>query len=170
MSLHADLAAWDAKSAEIIARIYDEHAGRVGFESELEELLDDAEIERGVTWLIKRHMERAGGKLPVNLGKALLARANAMQHWEARLHVLQCLPMLELASGQERPCELFLSSCIRGENKFVRAWAYGGYCILATRFPAHRPAVRTLLERGLETEAASVKARIRRAKASTDWC
>ena len=82
-------------------------------------------------------------------------------HWECKLHVLQCLPYLEIPESESASLERFLDACLESDNKFVRAWAYNGFSELSLRFPRYRERVDGLLARAATSEAASVRARIR---------
>lgn len=118
------------------------------------------ELQRAATWLLKRHLE-AGNSLSPGGSRVILDALPDQEHWESKLHVLQCLPYLEIPEDQSAGLERFLDSCLESDNKFVRAWAYNGFNELSLRFPRYREEVKLMLARAGESEAASVRARIR---------
>ena len=162
MSLKSEIAAWDGKSAADIRAIYSENAGTRGFLSRLVRLAADPECEIGATWLVKHHLETTECGMALSAAKTWYACANTLTHWEARLHMLQCTPRVPVPNACVKPIRGFLDTCLTDENKFVRAWAYTGYCELAKSHPRFRKLVDELLDDGEKHDpAASVRARIR---------
>lgn len=157
MNLREDIAGWDGKSAEAIGRIYTRHRTDPAFVRNILDYSREGSLEVGATWLLKRHVEE-GGKADA---AAVYRLAPGLGHWEAKLHVLQCMPHLPVPAPQRKAMERFLRACMADEAKFVRAWAYSGFHALAAQYPAYRDEARNLLEAALESEPASVKARIR---------
>ncbi len=161
MSLRSEIEAWDGKSAGEIGRVYERHAGSRGFAGRLVRLLDEPALQVGATWLLKRWFEEGGA--PEALASELYARAGGLVAWEARLHLLQCMPYVPAPRGRAGAVARFLDGCLADENKFVRAWAYSGYYELALAHPRYRAEAVALLADAMETEtAASVRARVRR--------
>jgi len=162
MSLKSEIALWDGKSAEDIRDVYIEHAHTRGFLSRLVRLATDPECEVGATWLVKHHLETTECKMTLSVAKAWYACANTLTHWEARLHMLQCTPRVPVPNACVKPIRGFLDTCLTEENKFVRAWAFTGYCELAKSHPRYRKLVDELLDDGEQHDpGASVRARIR---------
>jgi len=159
-TLTADLGAWNGKSAEVLHAVYERHSADADFLPTILAHLADAHLQRAATWLLKRHLE-LGNSLPAAECRSVLGSLAAQEDWESKLHLLQCLPWLSVAEGDREGLEAFLDACVRSDRKFVRAWAYNGFNELALRFPQYRDAVDELLARGSESEAASVRARIR---------
>jgi len=168
MDLNDTIAAWDGKSVDAITRIYNAHNRTAEFGSELINCLGDPESERGVTWLIKHHLEQGwitqdSGPEPHEI-VTMVNALPAFTHWEARLHVLQCLDHLDIPESATAPLATYLETAITDTAKFVRAWAYHGWCVLAEQHPAYLPHAVALLEAAQISEsAASVKVKVRRA-------
>ena len=80
---------------------------------------------------------------------------------QSKLHILQCLPYLDIPEDDSVGLGKFLDACLESDSKFVRAWAYNGFNELSLRFPRYREKVDGLLARAIESESASVQARIR---------
>ena len=118
------------------------------------------ESQRAATWLLKKHVE-AGNCLSAADCRPVIGVPSDQVHWESQLHVLQCLPYLDIREDGCVDLDSFLDACIKSEKKFVRAWAYSGFNELAMRFPRYRDEVDGMLARASESEAASVRARIR---------
>lgn len=164
MSLKDTVAAWDGKSVKAIAEIYNANKTDLTFGSRLIQSLGDPECERGITWLIKHHLEQ--GWLPQSTDEtsAVLNALPHTTHWEARLHVLQCLPYLTIPLDQVKPLQGHLQNAILDDAKFVRAWAYHGLYVLASQHPDFQEIAGDILKKARETEAAaSAKVKIRHA-------
>jgi len=159
-NLIADLGSWDGRSTEVLQSIYERHSADRDFLPTILAHLGDVNLQRAATWLLKRHLE-LGNSLSAAECRSVLGSLAAQEDWESKLHLLQCLPWLSVAEDDRDGLETFLDACVRSDRKFVRAWAYGGFNELALRFPQYRDAVDELLARASESEAASVRARIR---------
>ena len=159
-NLTADLGSWDGKSTAVLESIYERHAADGDFVPTILPHLADVNPQRAATWLLKRHLELGNSLSPAEC-RTVLGSLASQQHWESRLHLLQCLPWLSVAEEDRDGLETFLDACVRSNRKFVRAWAYNGFNELALRFPQYREAVDEMLARASESEAASVRARIR---------
>ena len=159
MNLREDIAGWDGKSAEAIGRIYTRHRTDLAFVRNILDYSKVGSLEVGATWLLKRYVEEGGEP---DAG-AVYGLVPGLGHWEAKLHVLQCMPRLQVPASQRKTVERFLRDCMADEAKFVRAWAYSGFHAHAAQYPAYRDEARRLLEAALQSEPASVKARIRKA-------
>jgi len=153
-------ASWDGKSATALQSTYERHSDDEDFLATILEHIADVELQRAATWLLKRHLE-AGNSLSPGDSRAILGVLSDQEHWESRLHLLQCLPYLDIPEDQSAGLEQFLDSCLESDNKFLRAWAYNGFNELALRLPSYRDEVNLMLARAVESEAASVRARIR---------
>ena len=97
----------------------------------------DADLQRAATWLLKKHLE-LGNSLSAGDCRAIFAGLSVYEHWETRLHVLQCLPYLQIVDEDCVALEMFLDGCLASDKKFVRAWAYNGYNELSLRFAQYR--------------------------------
>ncbi len=159
-TLSEEIASWDGRSAAALESAYERHSGEEGFVGTILAGISDVESERAATWLLKRHLE-VGNSLSAAGCRSVFGRLSVLEHWESKLHVLQCLPYLDIAEDDSVDLEKFLDACLESNRKFVRAWAYNGFNELALRFPQHREKVDTMLARAGESESASVRARIR---------
>ena len=160
MTLEHEIAAWDGKSAADIEEIYLQYANAQTFVAELISLIAQDAAQTGATWLLKRYLEDGWpiGQTAVN---QIYQHLPQQTHWEAKLHLLQCLPVLSIAPSVTKSVHHFLDTCVVDPNKFVRAWAYNGFYELARQHPQFQPEARQRLTAALQEEAASVKARIR---------
>lgn len=160
MELEQELLGWDGKSSDDIQAIYTHHNEDPAFVSKLIELCQQAVFQKGVTWLLKHHLE-AGQVLTEKETTALLNLLPSIEHWESKLHILQCLPYLKIASADKHKVEALLRECLTDQNKFVRAWAYNGFYEVSRQYPEYEHETKQLFEIAMRDEAPSVKARIR---------
>jgi hypothetical protein len=161
MSFESDVRGWDGKSAAAIEQVYTRASSEPTFVPDMMALIREPDAQLGASWLLKKHLEN-GNEIKATEAASLFQSLHRLKHWEARLHVLQCLSRIRVPSRFRRKTETFLRSCLEEENKFVRAWAYSGLYELAAQFPQYRVEVGELLEAALDSEAASVKARVRK--------
>ena len=160
MSLIDEIQCWDGKSAHDIALIYEEHITSHDFIDELIEYCRVPESQKGSTWLIKRFCEN-NGKLTNNQTLRILSLLPEYKHWETKLHVLQIMTYFSIPASTKVEVEYFLRSCLEQNQKFVRAWSYNGFYMLARQYPEYQEEVKQFFEMALHDESASVKARIR---------
>ena len=160
VTLLEEIASWDGKSAAALRSTYDHHGAQEDFIATVLECLADVDLQRAATWLLKRRLEE-GNSLSAADCRAVCRGLPAKAHWESRLHLLQCIPYLAISEDDRAGLERFLDTCLASDNKFVRAWTYNGFHELSLRFPRYRERVDRMLDRASETEAASVRARIR---------
>ncbi len=164
-AFEAEIAGWDGRSTAVIQAVFDRNRHHDFFLDAVLELSARPRVQVGATWLLKRFLETGGADADAAIGSRVAAtlwsQLDNLEHWAATLHVLQCMPFLPISSEDVQPVESFLRACVEGDVKFVRAWAYSGFYELAVRHPAYQDDVQRLLEGALETEAASVRARIR---------
>lgn len=159
-TLSEEIASWDGKSAAALESAFERHSAEEGFVATILAHLSDAELQRAATWLLKKHLE-VGNSLSVAGCRAVFGGLSVQEHWESKLHILQCLPYLDIPEDGAAGLEQFLDACLESERKFVRAWAYNGFNELALHFPRYREKVDGMLARATESESASVRARIR---------
>ena len=160
MTLLEEIASWDGRSATALQSTYERYGDEDGFLATVLEHIAEVELQRAATWLLKRHLE-AGYSLSPGGSRAILGALSEQEHWESKLHILQCLSYLEIPEDESVGLEQFLDSCLESDNKFLRAWAYNGFNELSLRFPRYREEVNRMLARAGESEAPSVRARIR---------
>lgn len=159
-NLTTDLGSWDRRSASVLESIYERHSADQDFIPTTLAHLADSHLQRAATWLLKRHLDLGHSLSPAEC-RSVLGSLAAQEDWESKLHLLQCLPHLGVTEEDRGGLETFLDTCVRSDRKFVRAWAYNGFNELALRFPHYRQAVDEMLARASESEAASVRARLR---------
>lgn len=160
MTLLEEIASWDNRSATALQSTYERYSDEEDFLATVLEHIADVELQRAATWLLKRHLETGHSPSPGG-SRAILGVLSEQEHWESKLHILQCLPYLDIAEEESAGLERFLHSCLESDNKFLRAWAYNGFNELSLRFPRYREETDRMLARAGESEAPSVRARIR---------
>lgn len=140
--------------------VYEKSHRQDGFFSELTELISDNDLQSQATWLLKAYLEKNPLSNTTLSGK-ILPLLPDLTSWEAQLNLLQCLPYLAIEDSNRKVVEIFLRKVLNSANKFVRAWAYNGFHVLATQHPEYQAEVKQFFEMALRDEAPSVKARIR---------
>lgn len=160
MSIEQDISRWDGKSAEDIRVVYGQYCELPDFADKLVELLHDESLQKGASWLLKVSLE-SGQALTPNQEKAVLNKLAELEHREAKLHVLQCLPYICIDQQCVQALYYFLRSNLDDDNKFVRAWSYNGFYELSRQCPEYAEETRQYFDLAMRDEAASVKARIR---------
>lgn len=163
-NLETDLSSWDLKSVAPLEAIYRKYGGHEDFVTEIVRLSGVAPCQRAATWLLKHHVVDCMVAMPTAELTHLYAQLAALDHWEAKLHVLQCLFVSPIPKSDVERVDEFLKTCLGAEAKFVRAWAYSALHRLAQQFPAYRATAAATLKNAQETEtSAAVKVRIRKA-------
>ncbi len=167
MDIAAALRSYDGKRVAPFRAVAE--AVRGAPESAVPELLDlaasdEAALQVGATWVVKYLAER--GEAPNGESAAqvidLLDRVEAP---DAVLHLLQILPYIAIPSGRMAALNRTLERMIHSRRAFIRAWAYNGLGVLAMAEPGLRGEVEALFDAAEARESASVKVRIRRARA-----
>ncbi|MEO9877417.1 MAG: hypothetical protein ABJM26_17340 [Anderseniella sp.] len=163
MSLEDELAQWDRKSKDFVSNVFDRHHNQPDFLTDLAGMLDDTHLQSGATWLLKHHLDQNGEPFDTHLVTAIYRNTCALVHWDAKLHVLQCIAQMPIPDSEMRIVEVFVRRCLIDDAKFVRAWAYSGFCELARRFPQFQAEATHVLNEALTNETAgSVLSRVRR--------
>ncbi len=129
---------------------------------------DDPLLQAAATWLLKR-LQEGGAAFSEPEVEALLDLLDQVADWEARLHLLQILPVVQVPEGCKEDLHRLLGRSLRDENKFVRAWSYTALAELAAQFADLRDEVAERLRLGQRDEAASVRARIRNVLKTHPW-
>ena len=137
MTLSSEINNWDGKSAEDIGNIYDRHAQDSKFLSTVIKHANIASLQKGSTWLIKRHLEHIK-HLEGKTTQAILELIPSLEDWESRLHVLQSLQYLKIPAKCKSTVESFTKASIMDNNTFVRAWGYSGFYELACQYPTYQ--------------------------------
>lgn len=160
MSLKEEIATWNGKSADDIQTIYKRYCHVSHFPGNIIDLIKDPSCQKGATWLIKHHLD-SSHCLEQEQSQALCNLLNQLEHWETRLHMLQCFEYIQIVETEKKTTEHFLRVCLSDDNKFVRAWAYNGFYLLSRQYPEYREEAFRFFDMAMKDEAASVKARIR---------
>ena len=160
MSIETELRGWDGKSVAVLGEMFARHADAPGFAADLVRLSMDAACQDGATWLLKAWLESGRG-LSAAGRRELFDGLAELVSWRARLHVLQCLPYIAIESEDKAALEAFARGAIADDNKFVRAWGYNGFYLLARRYPQYREEARRFFAMAMRDEPASVRARVR---------
>ena len=160
MSLEQEIAAWDGKSAADIKAVYDACHTQPAFAEMIVELVVKREHEKGATWLLKAWLE-AGNKLKRTQVKVIYNQFGKLEHWEAKLHVLQSMPFMPIDEADREKVYSFLKATLTDPNKFVRAWSYNGFYELSRQHSQYLSETKHFFEMAMGDEAPSVKARIR---------
>ncbi|WP_127559308.1 hypothetical protein [Saccharospirillum alexandrii] len=160
MGIEHKVESWDGKSAADIRAIYDAHSADIHFADTLIVLAFTDACEKGATWLLKAWLE-AGHALNPDQISTVYASLHQLSHWEAKLHVLQCLPFLSINDAQKASVYDFLRLTLTDHNKFVRAWSYNGFYELSRQHSEYLHETRQYFDMAMRDEAPSVKARIR---------
>jgi hypothetical protein len=126
---------------------------------------DDPRIQVRATWLLKRLAEEKIA-FSDNQLVAIFDSVSTLAYWEARLHVCQLLGHVKIPKGCERKVAGFLERSVTENNKFLRAWAYSGFCELARQRPEYREYALEHLDRADTDKSAAVKARVRNIRES----
>ena len=153
---------WDGKATAPVEVAYDSYSSEPGFVDELIAMSREPALQTGATWLLKRHVETTG-RLGAKAELALWRAVGCLETWPAKLHVLQCVPHLPIPDAALAEVGDFVTSNLDAEKAFVRAWAYGALYVLAKLEPARfEEEARRRFERARKSEAASVRARLRK--------
>ncbi|MDM4015164.1 hypothetical protein [Roseiconus lacunae] len=170
MTLFAGLKEFDGKSTQSLERL-DDRLDRN--DATIEDLIAAAEehdpkMQSGATWILKRWNDQ---QEPLIEGQitALAKLLKKVDHWEAKLHLLQLLSTHRLPAAVCRTLQKPLEALQRHENKFVRAWTYSVIAATAETRKSLREPTCQLLDQAETTEAASVKARIRQIRKNYAW-
>jgi len=166
--LERTLSSWDGKATAPLEQAYETYRNEPHFLEHLVDLCEAPTCQRGATWLLKHHFDRKG-QLSDELAARHLTAIPLFDHWEAKLHFLQCFEHLRISEDAKVPLNRFIESEVTSANKFVRAWACYALAIFALRFPEHKEhALDTLKQAGNRETAGSVKVRIRKALEKLD--
>ncbi len=160
MSVEQEIISWDGKSSSDISAIYTRYKDNDTFLPQLVELSKQEALQKGTTWLLKHYLEN-GREIDTNQVSKMYKLLPQLNHWETKLHILQCIPYMQIAKAEKRDVETFLRKCLVDSNKFVRAWAYNGFYEISSQYPEYKKETMQFFEMAMRDEAPSVKARIR---------
>ncbi|MEM6985651.1 MAG: hypothetical protein AAF499_03850 [Pseudomonadota bacterium] len=160
MAIGDELGNWDGKSTAYLEAIYARTHGAPQLIDELIRSLDELPLQPGASWLLKHSLEQ-GARLSSAQTDELLNRLASLRDWPATLHLLQCLPWLQMSTDHKGAVEPFVRDNLTSQNKFVRAWALNGFILLSHQFDELAAEADSRVAHALENEAPSVKARLR---------
>lgn len=163
VALEDKLVEWDGKSAEFLRDVYERSVDGDHFLDDLFPLLNETKFQSAATWLLKRHLDE-GHSISGTQKAALFRSLKTLDDWESKLHALQCLPHLSITRGQAKRMAVFLRDCLQEKNKFVRAWAYGGFHVLSEQHEDYREEATERIAWAIEHESPSIRARIRQVR------
>jgi hypothetical protein len=166
----AEVEEFDGTQVAVLERIF---AGMTVDEAAVDEMLKIARrgeerFQCAGTWLLRRARD-AGTQFTEAHTLAIVKMLTRIPTWVGQLHLLQILPHLKVPSAVRGPLYTSLKQLTTQENKFVRAWAFGGLYHLANSYPEYRQAVANMLTRALLEESAATKARIRNSVKDSAW-
>lgn len=159
----------DASSVDELLNVYSHFGREKKFEKNLIEFMGKNELERSASWLLKHHLEQ-GFMLSDRLANSILQTFPKLEHWEARLHILQLLSLLYICDSEVD--NLWDSVVIQTQdsNKLIRAWAYNGLHEIAVQFPSFKEKASQYFKIARENdEAGSVIARIKKIVKAGDY-
>ena len=130
VTLKEKVANWDGKSKDAITLIYEQNKNANNFIGELIRLCSFTETAKGATWLLKHALEKKHTLTTLQQHK-FLKIVSTFEHWETKLHALQTLPYIPIPKKLKGPIKTFVHVSLTDENKFIRAWAYNSYYLLA---------------------------------------
>lgn len=160
MSLEQEIVSWDGKSSNDIDVIYNRYCDEDSFGSKMIDFSRKVELQKGATWLLKRYLED-GQTIEARKCAALFKLLTKIEHWESKLHILQCLPYMQIGKTTKKDVDVFLRKCLIDDNKFVRAWAYNGFYEISLQYPEYKEETKQFFDMAMRDEAPSVKARVR---------
>ena len=162
MTLQAEIANCGSTSVGDLQAVYARHKVDSEFLDHALEATGNPHAEGAATWLIKCHLEHGivpGAEQQIRILELL----QEPRDWQVHLHVLQCLPFLQIPQSLSQAMFDTLQKLIGDRNKFVRAWAYNGLLVLGRQHNKFLEPAMNQLESALAHEAPSVRARIRNA-------
>ena len=169
MSLKQALYFCDANSTDEMLTIYSHFSTEKKFESDLIECLARNDLEESASWILKHHLEQ-GFMLASKFESMVIKAFFNMDHWEARLHILQILPLVQIAYEQTEDLWHHVEKQTRDKNKLIRAWSYNGLHAIATQHSNYKDKATHYLKKALDEEsAASVLVRIKKIMSAGDY-
>ena len=151
---------WDKTHVLFLKNLYREQHGNPNFEAELLSLFLKDNYQIASTWLIKYHYEQKR-KLRQSSVNHLFENSHRLNEWEAKLHLLQLLPYLDL-SDKLAEAGNFIRTQLAHDKKFVRAAALETFSQLIQYIPEYKNEAIALAEMAMEKESASIKVKARR--------
>lgn len=157
---------------ELLANIHQQYKSNINYCAAVCQLVVEQALASGntvskashsiaITWLLKYALEQ--NELPLNRQQVdqLFSILPELTNWQCQLHLLQSLIYIPFKHHNTKPLVTFLRNTLTSDNKFVRAWSYNGWYLLAKVAPEYQQDVSTFFNLAMQDEVPSVKARIR---------
>lgn len=161
MACAPELPAWDGSSTAALEALYSRWSATGSIADSLIALLAEPDQQNSATWLLKRCCDE-GVALTAGQCTQLIDCLPSLVDWPARLHLLQCLPYIDVPDAHAATVTAYVLAQLEHDRTFVRAWAYGALHRLGQAHPAYTDTARERIAWALEHEAPSVTARLRR--------
>jgi hypothetical protein len=159
--------AWDGKGVGVLRQLFQDCCHEEHFLSQAIDLCcKDGNAQIAGAWMVKQHLDDGGFLDELEIERWVASFQNA-DIWTSYLLMLQGMVHIPIPPQSRGMAEVFVRRCLEMENKFIRAWAYHCFYHLSRIYPDLKREADSLMEVGLETEAASVRASIRQALRKT---
>ena len=162
------LRAYDNKATTILSEANTRLGESADFTKELATFIDSQEafVANGATWLIKHRAESGIVPKPGEV-VAIVSRLDAVNSWQAALHLCQSAELLPFTPDQARQFAEWAVRFLEHERPFLRAWSMSAIQCAAQRAPDLAKLAQDSLAHAEKDEAASVRARARKIRAAT---
>ncbi|MGF1476148.1 MAG: hypothetical protein ACFB6S_11350 [Geminicoccaceae bacterium] len=166
-SLHEILNRFDGKTTAGLVEAKQIFSKSETFLAELVDFAADDQdhIAIGATWRIKASLDD-GGRLPAWLIEKLIRRLDAVTSWQAQLHICQSARHLAMPDDVAHRFATWLRALLTSDRPFLRSWSMDALQHLASRHSRLRPVAAAALSAAAGDPAASVRARVRRWRAT----
>jgi len=162
-SFAEELESWNGKDTSVLLKFYQAAASNELFCSKLLALIENESYSDAATWLLYHHLGE-GHEFRKKERIAFFEKLAYSSNWQTNLHLLQMLQFVPLDERFVDEIEQMLRQSIFSKKPFVRAWAYYGFALLTEVAPEFRIEVRELFDTVYDSETASAKVRIRKAR------
>lgn len=153
--------AWDGKHRDYLQELYEKNITQANFFKDLVEIyLQRTDLQIVSSWLIK-HQYDLKKTIPQELIDQVLEACYEVEHWEAKLHILQLLPHWVIKEDLLLTVDDFVRKCLEDKNKFIRAWAFEGMFVVSRYIPEYIPELKVLCQHALDNESAAIKSKVR---------
>lgn len=160
LTLKSIIENWDGKETASLTEAFDEYSQEKDFSDRIVKYARKSELRKGSLWLLKKYLEDKNSLNNSQVQKIIDILPD-VNNWESKLHILQSIPYIRIKAKHKEHFEIFIRKNLSDQNTFVRAWALNAFYLLADKFPELRGEAVQFIDSAMETEQASVKARIR---------
>ncbi len=160
--LEEHLQDYDGKAVTLLSQAQVACRDAPGYLDDLIGLCADtrALISDGATWILKAELE-AGQELTEPQRARLVAALGQIDSWQAALHLLQSVEMLELLEEEAAAFLSWADGHAAHARPFLRAWSLHARVVLGLRFPDLDIDPEAALSAADADQAGSVRARAR---------